>query len=61
MAEATQDGGVRYRLLEPIRQYALEKLQEGEEPEVVRRRHAEFFLALAEEAQVGLQGAQQAA
>jgi predicted ATPase/DNA-binding CsgD family transcriptional regulator/Tfp pilus assembly protein PilF len=44
-------GTVRYRLLEPIRQYAREKLEEGGEGEEVLRRHATFFLALAEEAQ----------
>jgi predicted ATPase/DNA-binding CsgD family transcriptional regulator len=52
VAESIGEGGtVRYRLLEPIRQYAQEKLEEGGEGEEVRRRHAAFFLALAEEAQ----------
>ena len=59
VAEATRDGGMRYRLLEPVRQYALEKLEESGEAEAVRRRHAEYFLALAEEAEPGLEGAQQ--
>ncbi len=45
-----QSGSVRYRLLEPVRQYAREKLEE------VRRRHAEFFLAQAAEAEPGLRG-----
>jgi len=49
----------RYRLLEPVRQYALERLQESGEAEEVRRRHAEFFLALAGEASPRLTGAQQ--
>ena len=56
VAEATGGGGVRYRMLEPIRQYAREKLQEGGEGEEVRRRHASFFLALAEEAEPRLRG-----
>ena len=42
-------GAVRYRMLEPIRQYALEKLVESGEAELVKSSHAEFFLALAEE------------
>src|SRR3712207_2355265 len=37
-------------MLEPVRQYALERLVEGGEAEETRRRHAAFFLALAEEA-----------
>jgi predicted ATPase/DNA-binding SARP family transcriptional activator/DNA-binding CsgD family transcriptional regulator len=59
VAEATGDGGVRYRLLEPIRQYARERLEQSGESEAVRRRHAAFFLALAEEAEPGLQRSQQ--
>ncbi len=42
---------VRYRMLEPIRQYALEELEESGEAEATRRRHAEFFLDLAERAE----------
>jgi predicted ATPase/DNA-binding SARP family transcriptional activator/DNA-binding CsgD family transcriptional regulator len=61
VAEATGDGGVRYRLLEPIRQYAQERLEEGVESDAVRRRHAAFSLALAEEAEPELQGSQQVA
>jgi len=49
VAEATADGGVRYRMLEPVRQYARKKLEDCGEAEAVRRRHAAFFLALAEE------------
>ena len=60
VAEAgTQELAARYRMLEPIRQYASEKLMEGEEGEQVRRRHATFFLAMAEEAEPELQGPQQ--
>ncbi len=58
--ETTGNGGaVRYRLLEPIRQYALEKLAESEEGEVARRRHAVFFLDLAERARPHLRAARQ--
>ena len=47
MAEPTEQGGVRYRLLEPIRQYALEKLEQSKSDDV-KRAHAEHFLALVE-------------
>ena len=40
----------RYGMLEPIRQYAREKLEESGETEDVLRRHAGFFLALSERA-----------
>jgi predicted ATPase len=56
-----EEGSPRYDFLEPVRQYALEKLGESGEAEVVLRRHASFFLALAEEADPGLEGARQAA
>jgi predicted ATPase/DNA-binding SARP family transcriptional activator/DNA-binding CsgD family transcriptional regulator/Tfp pilus assembly protein PilF len=56
VSEPTGDGGVRYRLLEPVRQYALEKLEESRNAESVRCRHAEYFLALAEEAEPELWG-----
>jgi predicted ATPase/transcriptional regulator with XRE-family HTH domain len=38
--------GVRYRLLETIRQYALAKLAASGEADDVRRRHAEYYLVL---------------
>jgi non-specific serine/threonine protein kinase len=38
----------RYRLLETVRQYAAEKLLQARESNVVRQRHADFFLRLAE-------------
>jgi predicted ATPase len=53
-------GGVRYRMLEPVRQYAREKLEEGDEAEQVRRRHADFFRTLAEEAEPELWGPEDA-
>lgn len=45
-----QDKELRYRLLEPIRQYSVEKLQASGEEAVVRERHRDWYLALAEEA-----------
>ncbi|HET7272216.1 MAG TPA: hypothetical protein VFI90_14185, partial [Rubrobacter sp.] len=56
VAEGSADGTVRYGMLEPIRQYAHEKLQESGEAEDVRKRHAAFYLALMEEAGPALKG-----
>lgn len=42
--------GRRYRMLETVREYALEKLQESGEEEAVRERHADYYLTLAEQA-----------
>jgi non-specific serine/threonine protein kinase len=58
VAEATTEGKLRYRMLEPVRQYAQEKLEEGAEGEAVGR-HATFFLALAEEVEPQVEGPQQ--
>src|SRR5215217_5366374 len=57
---AAESGGVRYRLLDTIRQYALEKLEQSGEIEDVERAHAEYFLALAEEAEPELIGPREA-
>jgi len=46
----------RYRLLETIRQYALDRLVESGEAEAVRQRHLHFFVALAERAQPEIEG-----
>ena len=40
-------GRTRYRLLETVRQYALEKLGESGEADVVRSRHRDYYTALA--------------
>jgi predicted ATPase len=53
VAEAQPDNGggerePRYRLLEPVRQFALEQLERQGEVTAVRRRHVDYFLALAE-------------
>jgi predicted ATPase/DNA-binding SARP family transcriptional activator len=45
-----RDSGVRYRLLETVRQYALERLTEAGEENTLRGRHRDVFLALAQEA-----------
>jgi predicted ATPase/DNA-binding SARP family transcriptional activator len=47
----------RYELHEVLRQYAQQKLEEAGEALPVRRRHRDWYLALAEEAEPGLWGA----
>ena len=48
LAEPSEGGGrLRYRMLEPVRQYARERLGEGGE---TRRRHATYYLSLTERA-----------
>ncbi|HBY97938.1 MAG: tetratricopeptide repeat protein [Ardenticatenaceae bacterium] len=54
-----RDGEARFRLLEIVRQYAVEKLVESGEAEGLRARHVDFFLRLAEEAEPELTGAEQ--
>lgn len=49
----------RYHLLETVRQYAREKLLESGEGRVLRERHLNYFLQLAEVANPKLQGAEQ--
>jgi predicted ATPase/DNA-binding SARP family transcriptional activator len=39
---------VRFRMLETIREYAVERLRQSPREEGLRRKHAEYFLALAE-------------
>jgi predicted ATPase/class 3 adenylate cyclase len=51
-----RDGATRYRLLETIRQYAEERLEERSDATFVRRRHAEHYVALVEEAGPHLRG-----
>ena len=56
-----KDGETRYRLLDMVRQYATEKLDEVEEANEVGRRHATFFVGLAEEVEPELKRARQLA
>jgi predicted ATPase len=51
-------GATRYRLLETIRQYALEKLMGTGEAEAIRNQHLEFFVRMAEEAAPNAFGAE---
>ncbi len=50
---------VRYRMLEPVRQFAREKPEESQEAPEVLQRHAEHYLAFAETAEPELLGAAQ--
>jgi predicted ATPase/DNA-binding CsgD family transcriptional regulator len=54
-----QPGGLRYRLLEPIRQYAFGKLGEVGDLDRMRDRHLGFFLRLAEDAEPELRLSEQ--
>ncbi|WP_050434526.1 protein kinase domain-containing protein [Chondromyces crocatus] len=54
-----RSGSGRYRLLDTIRQYALEKLEESGEAPAVRARHFACYLRLAEEAESKLRTAEQ--
>jgi predicted ATPase/DNA-binding CsgD family transcriptional regulator len=49
----------RYRLLEMVRQNGMEKLDEAGEADEVKRRHAAFFLGLAERVEPELNGPEQ--
>jgi predicted ATPase/DNA-binding CsgD family transcriptional regulator/Tfp pilus assembly protein PilF len=59
-AETGSRGQVRYRLLETIRAYAAEKLEQSGEVGELRTAHAQFYLVLAERAEPELTGARQA-
>jgi predicted ATPase/class 3 adenylate cyclase len=50
------DSGERYRMLETIRQYASDRLQESGQWLAMGRRHRDWFLAFAEEAETHLNG-----
>jgi predicted ATPase/class 3 adenylate cyclase len=49
-------GESRFRMLETVREYALEQLEAAGEAPAARRRHAEYYLALAETAEPHLTG-----
>lgn len=51
--------GVRYRVLETIRQYGRERLEEAGDTAEVRRRHRDYYLHLAEQADANSGGPHQ--
>jgi non-specific serine/threonine protein kinase len=60
VAKETWNGAVRFRMLEVVREYALERLQASAELDSMQRSHAAYLLSLAEEAEPHLHGAQPA-
>ena len=60
VVESPEGGEVRYHLLQSIQSYARERLRETPgEAEALTRKHRDFFLALAEEAEPELTGSNQ--
>jgi DNA-binding CsgD family transcriptional regulator/tetratricopeptide (TPR) repeat protein len=53
------EGEPRFSMLETIREYAAERFEASGDADAVRRRHADYFLALAERAAPELVGRQQ--
>ena len=58
-AAADGQGRPRYSMLETVRQYAQQRLEDSGEADAARTRHAEYFLALAEVAAPRLRGPEQ--
>jgi predicted ATPase/class 3 adenylate cyclase len=50
------DGEPRFVMLETVHEYTREKLQESGEEQGIRRAHAQYFLALAEEGEAQVRG-----
>lgn len=48
LQEEDIQGSVRFRMLEPIRAYALERLRQSDQAHQTRDRHARYYLGLAE-------------
>lgn len=57
----TAEGGSRYRMLETIRDYALEKLQDSGAAAAAAAAHCHYFFELAKLARNGMRGPQQGA
>jgi non-specific serine/threonine protein kinase len=60
VVEHLRGGESRYRYLETVRQYALERLLEAGESEAVRDRHIGYFCNFAEQAEPHMRGRDQA-
>ena len=54
-----RDDGTRYRMLETIRDYAVEKLQQSADAAATAARHCDHYFALAKKIRDGLEGAGQ--
>ncbi|MGE0541834.1 MAG: LuxR C-terminal-related transcriptional regulator [Dehalococcoidia bacterium] len=59
LSEADASSGRRFRLLESMRDYALEQLEQHGDALAAWRAHAAFYVALAERAETELTGAEQ--
>jgi tetratricopeptide (TPR) repeat protein len=59
VAEALDEGGTRYRLLETLRHYGRARLETGGEPSQARHWHAAYYLTLAERVEPELTGSAQ--
>ncbi len=59
--EEGQGAEPRFMMLETIREFALEKFEESDDSESIKGAHAEYFLALAEQAEPKLWGPEDAA
>ncbi|MEA2574856.1 MAG: hypothetical protein QOH93_2154 [Chloroflexia bacterium] len=57
--EEQENGEPRFRMLETIREYALERLQESGEAQEIAREHASIYVALAEESEPQLHQSEQ--
>lgn len=57
--EGTNEGEPRFLMLQSIREYGLERLDHSGEMEIMRQAHAEYYLALAREAELALAGPEQ--
>jgi len=56
VVQKVQGQATRYRLHEIIRQYAVEKLSQAKEEELMRERHLQYYLTLAGQAEPALVG-----
>ncbi len=56
VGDRAADGGTRYSMLETLRAYARERLDETGDPDHWRRNHAEYYAGFAEQAGSGLEG-----
>ncbi|NTU82291.1 MAG: AAA family ATPase [Chloroflexales bacterium] len=57
--ELSASGEVRLRMLETVREYALEQLTQAQEVDRLRERHAHYYVQFAEQAEAQIHGAQQ--
>ncbi len=56
IAERDSGVAVRYRLLEPIRQFARDELRRSGAETIVRDRHLAYFIEMAEQTEARLKG-----